>query len=88
MGRRVTEPKPVFTVRLRPLPQCSDPIKALRALLKLAFRRFGLRAVEVSETQSVDKEENQWSVLFNRFLLIKRPTPIASERGRHRRGAL
>ena len=53
------EPKPVFTIKLRPLPHCSDPIKALRALLKLALRRFGLRAVEVSETQSADnKEEN------------------------------
>ena len=55
------EPKPgsgrVFTIKLRPLPQCSDPIKALRELLKLALRRFGLRAVEVSETQSADKEE-------------------------------
>jgi hypothetical protein len=62
MGRRVTEPKPsgrvVYTIRLRPLPRCIDPIKALRALLKLALRRFGLRAVEVSETQSADKEKN------------------------------
>jgi hypothetical protein len=50
--------KPVFTVKLKPLAHCLDPIKALRALLKVALRRFGLRAVEVSETQSADKEKN------------------------------
>jgi hypothetical protein len=59
----LTVPKPgsgrvVFTIKLKPLPQCSDPIKALHALLKLALRRFRLRAVEVSENQSADKEEN------------------------------
>jgi hypothetical protein len=58
----LTEPKPgsgrVFTIKLRSAPHCTDPIKALRALLKLALRRFALRAVEVSETQSADKEEN------------------------------
>jgi hypothetical protein len=48
----------VFTIKLRPLPSVTDPIKALRAALKVLLRRFGLRAVEVSETQSTDKEEN------------------------------
>lgn len=48
----------VFTIKLRPLPSVSDPIKALRSALKVLLRRFGLRAVEVSEvTQS--KEDNR-----------------------------
>jgi hypothetical protein len=46
---------PVFTVKLRPLPHCTDPIKALRGALKVLLRRFGLRATEVSET--VNKED-------------------------------
>jgi hypothetical protein len=46
----------VFTIRLRPLPSVADPIKALRSALKVLLRRFGLRAIEVSET--TDKEEN------------------------------
>jgi hypothetical protein len=40
---------PVFTVKLRPLPHCTDPIKALRGALKILLRRFGLRCIEVSE---------------------------------------
>jgi hypothetical protein len=37
-----------FLVHFRPLPDV-DPIKALRALLKVALRRFGLRAVLAEE---------------------------------------
>jgi hypothetical protein len=40
----------VFTVKLRPLPHCTDPIKALRSALKVLLRRFGLRCIEVNET--------------------------------------
>jgi hypothetical protein len=39
-----------FILTLRPTPQCADPIKALRALLKAALRRHGLRAIACEET--------------------------------------
>ena len=40
---------PVFVIRVRAEPEV-DSVRALRAFLKIALRRFGLRAV------SVDKE--------------------------------
>jgi hypothetical protein len=46
----------VFVVKLRPLPTVTDPIKALRSALKTLLRRFGLRAIEVSETTSKEDE--------------------------------
>jgi hypothetical protein len=42
----------VFVVKLRPLPHCTDPIKALRSALKTLLRRFGLRCIEISETMN------------------------------------
>jgi hypothetical protein len=47
----------VFIVKLRPLPYCTDPIKALRAALKTLLRRFGLRCIKVSETTNTQREE-------------------------------
>jgi hypothetical protein len=43
--------RPVFVVALRAEPHVADPIKALRALLKTALRRFKLRCVSVEEKQ-------------------------------------
>lgn len=43
-------PRPVFVIRLRAEPNI-DAVRALRAFLKVALRRFGLRAVSV-ETES------------------------------------
>jgi len=40
--------RPIFVVRLTPLPGV-DGIKALRAVLKILLRRFGLRALSVRE---------------------------------------
>ena len=40
--------RPVFVITLRPLPGV-DPVRALRAALKLLLRRFGLRCVSISE---------------------------------------
>lgn len=42
--------RPIFLVRLMPNTGV-DPIRALRAALKMLLRRFGLRAI------SVDQEE-------------------------------
>lgn len=42
--------RPIFIIRLRPLPGV-DAIRAQRAALKVLLRRFGLRAL------SVDQEE-------------------------------
>jgi hypothetical protein len=42
----MSEQRPIFVVRVRAEPRV-DPIKALRAFLKVALRRFGLRAVSV-----------------------------------------
>jgi hypothetical protein len=41
--------RPTYRLLLRPEPTCDDPTRALRALLKLALRKWGLRAVSVSE---------------------------------------
>ena len=41
-------PPRVFLLRLTPKPGV-DPIRALRGLLKFAWRRFGLRCVAVEE---------------------------------------
>jgi hypothetical protein len=37
---------PVYVIRLKPRPGI-DPIKALRAALKVLGRRFGLRAIRI-----------------------------------------
>jgi hypothetical protein len=39
----------VFVLRLVPTPSTPDPVRSLRALLKLALRRFGLRCIDVEE---------------------------------------
>jgi hypothetical protein len=45
----VTKPdRPVFTLQFRPEPRV-DPFRALRGLLKLALRKFGLRCVSAIE---------------------------------------
>jgi hypothetical protein len=43
-----------FVVVLRPEPHV-DPVKALRALLKVALRRFGLRAITIDAR--IEEEE-------------------------------
>jgi hypothetical protein len=50
MGVEMTRavPQRVFVLTLEP-KRGVDPIKALRALLKLALRRFGMRCVAVEE---------------------------------------
>jgi hypothetical protein len=48
----------VFLVKLRPLPGCSDPIKALRGLLKVAARRFLLKCTDVRETEEIHDGRN------------------------------
>lgn len=47
MSRRPVA-RPIFLLRLRPEPGV-DAIRALRALLKAALRRFGLRAIHAEE---------------------------------------
>jgi hypothetical protein len=44
--------RPTYTIVLRPEVDVDDPVRALRALLKTALRKFGLRAIEAHE----DKE--------------------------------
>jgi len=43
--------RPTFIIRVRPQPGV-DPIKALRAALKTLLRRYGLRALEVTEEET------------------------------------
>jgi hypothetical protein len=43
----------VFVLRLVPLPG-TDPIKALRAVLKVLLRRFGLRALSVRQDEGAE----------------------------------
>jgi hypothetical protein len=42
--------RPTFTLELRPEPGV-DPVLALRALLKVTLRRFGLRCISAHENQ-------------------------------------
>jgi hypothetical protein len=51
----VTERR-TYVVKLRPEPGCVDPIRALRAALKVLLRRFHLRCVEISEGPSKEKK--------------------------------
>jgi hypothetical protein len=44
--------KDIFIVELRAEPDCTDPIKALRELLKRALRSWGLRCVGISQRSS------------------------------------
>jgi len=46
--------RPTFTLELRPEPGV-DPVLALRALLKVTLRRFGLRCVSARESSSEEK---------------------------------
>jgi hypothetical protein len=48
--------RPTFTVRLRAEPGV-DPIRAMRALLKAALRRFGLRAISAEEDNNDQREK-------------------------------
>jgi hypothetical protein len=43
-----TTDRPIFTLQLRPEPGI-DPVLALRALLKVSRRRFGLRCLSAHE---------------------------------------
>ena len=51
MSKVKAKERPVYTVRLRPEPDIDD-IAALRAFLKSALRRYGLRCLSVG----VEKE--------------------------------
>lgn len=54
-----TSKQPIFTIKLRPEPSVLDPIKALRALLKTALRRFGLRCISAYEDKDNAQRNNQ-----------------------------
>ena len=41
------KPRQIFVLRLAVTPACEDGIRALRQLLKIALRRFGLRCVSI-----------------------------------------
>ena len=43
-----------FTVVLRPGSSIADPIRALRGLLKVALRRYGMRCLSATENSSAD----------------------------------
>jgi hypothetical protein len=41
--------RPTYIIHLQPTPDCTNPIGALKELLKRALRSWGLRAVTVRE---------------------------------------
>ena len=41
--------RPIYTLILRPEPHVEEPTRELRHILKVLLRRFGFRAVSVSE---------------------------------------
>lgn len=44
--------RPTFILRLRPEPRCAYEIHALRRLLKVLLRQFGLRCISIEESSS------------------------------------
>jgi hypothetical protein len=46
--------RPTFTLELRPEPGV-DPVLALRALLKVTLRRFGLRCISAHESSAEEE---------------------------------
>jgi hypothetical protein len=48
MSAPAAKDRPVFTLELRPEPGV-DPVLALRALLKAALRRYGMRCTSARE---------------------------------------
>jgi hypothetical protein len=53
----MTAERPIYLVRLQPLP-CVDAIKALRAALKSLLRQFGMRALSV-ELETKEKAHDR-----------------------------
>jgi hypothetical protein len=52
----VNEQKPTkYVVTLQPLANVTDPIKALRALLKRALRSYGLKCISLREEPAGDQ---------------------------------
>jgi hypothetical protein len=51
--------RPTFIIELTPTPDCTNPIGALRELLKRALRSWGLRCVTVREV-GTDTKENPY----------------------------
>jgi hypothetical protein len=47
--------RPTYTIRVRAEPGI-DPIRSLRALLKVMLRKFGLRAISIDAR--LEEEEN------------------------------
>ena len=45
----MSEPRPVFVITLRAEKHITDPIRAMRQLLKIALRRVGLRCISVEQ---------------------------------------
>jgi hypothetical protein len=50
-----SERRPIFVLRLRPLPGV-DAVRALRAALKTLLRRFGLHALSVELEQEAEND--------------------------------
>jgi hypothetical protein len=48
--------RPIFVLKLRPEPQVTDPIKALRFALKTLLRRHGLRCLTIYEDSTNSAE--------------------------------
>jgi hypothetical protein len=46
-----TQNRPQYRLLLRPEPHVHDPLRALRAALKVLLRRFGLRCMSAEEIQ-------------------------------------
>jgi hypothetical protein len=58
-GATAMTTRSTFIVHLVPTPDCTDPVKALRELLKRALRSWGLRCVTLSEINPEQEKENR-----------------------------
>jgi hypothetical protein len=50
-GREQLGGEKIFVLHLTAGPNCPDAIRALRQLLKIALRRFGLRCISIEQVR-------------------------------------
>ena len=48
--------RPTFQLKLRPEPHVTDPVRVLRAALKLLLRKYGMRAISCGIEQQEKRQ--------------------------------
>jgi hypothetical protein len=48
--------RPIYIIHLQPTPDCTDSVKAIRELLKRAWRSWGLKCLTIRELKEGDQK--------------------------------